>query len=196
MRLSVTQIEPPAYLRERLMTAIAAPAPEAQPRRTIPRGWLALAAVIIALILTNVYWLVRVADLSRSRDALAAQLGSEANSAFVLTGTNNLRWVRLPPSNQNADSSAFLMWNAESKIGLMYARGFPELAVGKTYQLWLTRGDVRVSVGTFRVDAEGDGALLFHSAEPIDEYTWARITAEPASGSDQPSGDIVVVGEL
>lgn len=200
MRAAVPQHEPSPALAERLMTAITAPsvthAPAQASRRVLPLAWLAAAAAVVALILSNVYWLARVNEYDRRHEALTAQIPVSDQGAFVLTTTANLRWVRLPPKEENSIASAFLMWNAESKIGLMYARDFPALSTGNTYQLWLTRGEERKSVGTFRVDENGIGALLFQSVEPIDQFTWARITAEPASGSEQPSSNIVVVGEL
>lgn len=192
MRAGVPQVEPPPLLQQRLMAAIATPKRPTIPRRVFRWQWLAAAAVI-ALVVTNLYWFAQVNDLTRPFD-LHTQ--AEQNGAFVLTSTSNLRWVRLPPSDEKSDASAFLMWNAESKIGLLYARGFPELVAGKSYQLWLTRGEVRASAGTFRVNDEGIGALLFNVTEAIDQYTWARITAEPENGSDQPSDSVVVVGEL
>ncbi len=205
MRADVAQIEPPLALESKLMAAIAEPVsttsplimPAIQPRRrAIPVGWLVAAAAIIVLLLTNGYWLVRVNDLNQQQSELISQLPSNDHPAFILTSTSGLRWVRLPPAEETADTSAFMMWNAESKIGLLYAHGFPKLAVGKTYQLWLTRGETRKGVGTFVVDENGQGALLFSSAEPIDEFTWARITDEPENGSPQPTGPIVVIGKL
>jgi anti-sigma-K factor RskA len=221
MRAGVPQVEPSPQLFQRLMNAITEPAtvpaapsisaapviespkpaPLAQPttpKRSIQMqpAWLAAAAALIALVITNVFWFSRVDDLSRRHDELVALVRGQENNAFVLTSTSDLRWVRLPPSQEDAPSMAFMMWNAESEIGLLYARGFPELTTGKTYQLWLTRGEERKSAGTFRIDADGNGALLFHANEPIDEYTWARITEEPESGSDQPTGTVVVHGEL
>jgi Anti-sigma-K factor rskA len=199
MRAAVPQHEPAPALAERLMTAVAEPAgtPAIAPTRPrVPLAWLAAAAAALALIISNGYWLTRVDDLTRRHDALVAQPPVQDDSAFVLTTTANLRWVRLPPKEENSTASAFLMWNAESKIGLMYARDFPALSTGKTYQLWLTRGEERKSVGTFRVDENGIGALLFESLEPIDKFTWARITAEPENGSEQPGENIVVIGQL
>jgi anti-sigma-K factor RskA len=193
MRADVPQVEPPAYLADQLMAAIAAPVAKPAPRpRRIHWGWAVAAAAVLALVITNIYWLRRVNELQQSESTEEYN----GNGAFVLTSTSSLRWVRLPPSEQTADTSAFMMWNSESEIGLLYAHGFPELTVGKTYQLWLTRGDEKVSAGTFRVDADGKGALLFHVTQPIDQFTWARITAEPESGSDQPTGNPVVVGKL
>jgi hypothetical protein len=180
------------------MAAIADPTPKPmampmpQPRRKISVGWLVAAAAVIVLLLTNGYWLLRVNDLNQQQTIIS----SNDHPAFVLTSTSGLRWVRLPPAEEKADTSAFMMWNAESKIGLLYAHGFPKLTVGKTYQLWLTRGETRIGVGTFVVDENGQGALLFSSEEPIDEFTWARITDEPENGSPQPTGPIVVIGKL
>ena len=211
MRADVAQIEPPLALESKLMAAIAEPAPQSLPvttaqiqprRRSIPVGWMVAAAAIIVLVLTNGYWLARVNDLSQQQQQQSlnnnnnTQLTSSDHPDFVLTSTSGLRWVRLPPAEETADTSAFLMWNAESKIGLLYAHGFPKLAVGKSYQLWLTRGETRKSVGTFTVDEDGKGAFLFSSETPIDEFTWARITDEPESGSPQPTGPIVVIGKL
>lgn len=209
MRADVPQIEPPLSLESKLMAAIAEPAvlPTSKTvpapvhparRRSLPVGWLVAAAAIIVLLLTNGYWLLRVNDLNQQQAELVAQIPTSDydHPAFILTSTSGLRWVRLPPAEEKADTSAFLMWNAESKIGLLYAHGFPKLTVGKTYQLWLTRGETRQGVGTFTVDENGQGALLFSSETPIDEFTWARITDEPESGSPEPTGPIVVIGKL
>ena len=201
MRADVTQVEPSAQLGERLMAAVAPPALVVAPRprrARIPLAWLAAAAAVIALVASNVFWLTRVDALTQGQSDYAANDadGGTQHEAFVLTSTSALRWVRLPPTEQDVKVSAFMMWNAESEIGLLYVQGFPSLQPGQTYQLWLTRGAVRASVGTFTVDDKGKSALLFHSADPIDKYTWARITSEPESGSPQPTGQVVVNGKL
>jgi hypothetical protein len=197
MRANVSQIDPAPQLIEQLMASIStSEKPVTARRRLLHPAWLAAVAAILVLLVTNIYWLMRVEDLVRRQDELVSQFPVSETGAFVLTGTANLRWVRLPGPQENADRSAFLMWNAESKIGLMYARGLPQLPPGRTYQLWLTRGEERASVGTFEVDEEGNGALLFESVKPIDEFTWARITDEPAKGSTEPTGQMIVNGEL
>jgi anti-sigma-K factor RskA len=200
MRGTVPQMDPPADLESRLMAAVSAlptPAQTVKPHRVIHWGWVVAAAAMVALVLTNVYWFARVnAPPPNSSESTSAQIAVQGDSTFVLTSASDLRWVRLPPSQQNTDSSAVLLWNTESKIGLLYVRGFPELSAGKTFQLWLTKGEDRASAGTFRVDEDGNGALLFHITDAIDKYTWARITEEPADGSSQPSDQVVVVGEL
>jgi predicted anti-sigma-YlaC factor YlaD len=176
MRESVDQMEPPSHVGERLMTAVI---PETKPHR-IQWAWVAAAAVLL-LVVTNLYWLLR------ANTTLPVQ--PPDSNAFILTSTSALRWARLPASQETSQGAAFLMWNGESKVGLLYVRGFQNMAAGETYRLWLTRGENKVSAGTFSVDEKGIGTLLFNIAEPIDGFTWAHI-------SDEVTGEIVANGQL
>src|SRR5579864_4634233 len=195
MRAAVPQIRPPYALSERLMAATNAPV--TMPANVVTmRGqrfhaaWLVTAAAIAALILTNLYWLVRGNNAEQpTAEATEYASGQQTpgNVTLVLSDTNVLRWVHLPASQQNTKASAVLMWNAQSGIGLIYGTGLPQLASGTTYQLWLTNGSDWASAGTFTVDLNGKGAMLFHITQPIDQFTWARITTEPITGSPVPT---------
>ncbi len=220
LRAGVPQIEPPPLLGERLMAAVTAtaaapapsppavaapavPAPAAVPTRTPPArrvlirfAWAAAAAAVLALVATNLYWLNRVAELTQSHDMLAALVGRQQD-AFVLTSTDNLHWVRLADPEDENSASAFMMWNNESKTGLLYARSFPELEPDHIYHLWLRKsGEDRVFAGVFSVDAEGNGALLFNSPEPIEDFAWAGVTAESPNDAPADPPAPVVGGRL
>ena len=219
MRSAVPQIEPPAGLEARLMAAIATPAPTQtrvstppQPARvTSPapkplRHWYTqpmwlVAAAVLVLVVSNAIWFLRMEELARRETDLLTQLANktEAEQAFVIANTDGLRWVRLPPSETteaNSQVVAVLMWNTESQIGLLYAQNLPKLTPNTTYQLWLTKGEARLSAGTFSIDETGKAAYLFHIKQSIDDYTWARITVEPAQGSATPSDTVVVNGKI
>ncbi|MEP7294347.1 MAG: anti-sigma factor [Chloroflexota bacterium] len=175
--------------------------PTKSPRRTVRIAWLAGAAAIaavLALIITNVYWLTRVADLTQSHDLLATLLSAQkSNNAFVLTSTDALHWVRLADPDPAQNAAAFMMWNAESKTGLLYARSFPNLQPGYLYHVWLTRPNDKVFMGILQVDVNGDGALLFSSPEPINDFLWAWVTAQsPEQSTGAPVGDPIVKGTL
>lgn len=216
LRAGVPQVEPSPALGARLLAAVAVPAapevppapaaaalPAAQPSppelqtRALRFAWVAAAAAVLALVVTNVYWFTRVNALTDSHQQLAALVNAQnADNAFVLTNTDSLHWARLPDTQQG-DANAFMMWNSESKNGLLYARGFPALEPGYTYHLWLTRPNERVFAGIFTVDENGDGALLFNSPEPIDRFTWARVTSESPDDADPSTlNEPVVNGEL
>ncbi len=185
MRLDVPQIEPPAALGERIMAAAAASV--AKPRVTpLPtnRGWLAAAAAVALLLLTNIYW------LSRVNQPVPDQL------ATFVVNSDDIRWAKLPAEDEGSPTAAFIMWNPGGATGMMYAEHFPELPAGQIYQLWLTRDGIRTPVGAFRVDDEGEGAMLFQAEEPIGSFAWAWITVEPETGSEQPSDIVITGGEL
>lgn len=216
MRGAVPQVAPPPNMGARLMAAIAeqtpAPAPaaaplqppalvpappvvSAKPRRAIRIAWLVAAAAVLVLVGTNIFWLSRVAELTQSTNLLNTLLAAQTTNPFVLTGTEGLHWVRLADAQEaGADTAAFMMWNEASKTGLLYAHAFPELQPGYRYHVWLTRPDERVFMGILQVDEEGNGALLFNSPEPIDDFSWAWVTAETGNGI--PDAPAVVKGEL
>jgi anti-sigma-K factor RskA len=188
-------------MAERLLAAIGSPTRvptkiAARHPQRFPIAWLVAAAAVMALLTTNLYWLTRVNNAEQPTTEATEYSGTQGSPALVLNTTDGLRWVHLPASAQDTKASAVLMWNAQSEIGLVYATGFPQLVDGTTYQLWLTNGPDRVSAGTFTVDQNGKGAMLFHITQPIDQYTWARITTEPLTGSPEPTGAVVVIGQL
>jgi hypothetical protein len=214
MRASVPSIDPPADLEARLMAALgsgglgsAAPAvvarvaiarsstipapadPRPQPARPIRRNraWLAVAAALIVLVLSNLYWAARVSSLT------AAQVPP---GGFAVAETTALRWARLPPAQQGGPGAAFMMWNARSQTGIICVWGLPKLETGQMYRLWVTRGDWTTPAGSISVDEQGRGALIFALDAPIDSYSSAYITAEMDSGSPAPVGPPVLTGKL
>lgn len=204
MRAEVREVEPPADFETRLMAAAFAsmaeplkatptilPAP-VKPRRPVWQG-VAVAALIV-LVASNLFWVARLNDLNRQKDDLSNQLAQINGSpnTLVLNNSMAIRWVRMPAA-EKPDTAAFIMWNENSKTGVLCATNFPKLQAGTTYQLWLTRNETRTSVGTFKVDEQGRAALLFQSNEPIDKFTWAWITAEPGNGSATPNEDAAVI---
>ncbi|HVU10259.1 MAG TPA: anti-sigma factor [Phototrophicaceae bacterium] len=236
MREAVPQIEPPAQLGTNLMAAVAAPSasamtvrpapvlkhvpapapattPQIKPRRLALRiAWAVAAAAVIALVATNLYWLSRVSTLTQSNNVLTALQSFQSfqnGTAFVLTSTDSLHWVRLAAPDQGNQTAtptidtattaaaAFMMWNNQSQTGLLYARNFPALKPGQTYHLWLTQNHQPLFVGVFTVDDKGDGALLFKCPEAINDFDWAWVTAQtPQQSTGKPVGDAVVSGAL
>jgi anti-sigma-K factor RskA len=218
LRAGVPQVEPSPELGTRLMAAVAEPIPfahhspapavtTAEPvektspskarTRTMRIAWVAAAAAVVALVLTNIYWFTRVNALTESQAQLTTMINAQnSGNAFVLTNTDSLHWVRLPDT-QEGDAAAFMMWNSRSKTGLLYARDFPALEPGYTYHLWLTRPNERVFAGIFTVDEDGEGALLFNSPEPIDQFSWAWVTSEsPNDPTPNTTNESIVGGEL
>jgi anti-sigma-K factor RskA len=165
-------------------------------------GWMIAAGLAAALLLvTNLYWLNRFNQTQAQFDQITALLPADLNDlarAFVLPNADDLRWVWLRTGEEDSRTAALMMWDEETATGLLCAWGFPELPPGETYQLWLTPpdSDSLEPVGQFRVNDRGIGSVVFNSSNPIDRFTWARVTTEPETGSQQPSDTTVVHGEI
>ena len=81
-------------------------------------------------------------------------------------------------------------------IALLSARDLPPLSQGMAYQLWLRRGEYRISGGVFKVDESGSGMLIFTTTEPIGTFEAMGITPEPEGGSEGPTAPPVVTGAI
>jgi len=73
--------------------------------------------------------------------------------------------------------------------------GLATLEPGKTYQVWLIEG-APVSAGLLTVDANGQGVLILTAETAISSFKSIGISIEPEGGSEQPTGDIVVLSDL
>lgn len=176
--------EPPEGFAERVMARVA----DQRVSTTAPRGvgagpfaslWGRVAGGALAAcvaLLGFLLWDAR-SDLARQQEAVAALAGTE--EGMVLRGEGAARMV------PTAGGAIF----AAAELAAV-----PE---GKTYQLWLMRGDCgrilspaceRVSFGTFGV-TDGVAVLETSSAAGFER---AAVTVEPEGGSSQPTGPIVV----
>ena len=69
------------------------------------------------------------------------------------------------------------------------------LADDMTYQFWLIDENGPISAGIFTVDDNGQ-AVYELNVDDIGAVAAVGVSIEPAGGSDQPTGDIVLLGEL
>jgi anti-sigma-K factor RskA len=197
MRADVKQVEPPSGLEERLMARLTT-AERGQPR-IIHRSrslWVSVAAavaVIALLVGTNAYWLMRVNELAREREALATQL-QERNVANTMNWLTRAQWRKLE-GTQDSNVLAVIIW--EDDDCFLYTLNMPSLPEDQVYQLWLVEPDNHhVSAGTFRVDERGRGMLSCHAQGNGWNYARVGITNEPQGGSTDPTGNPVALGDV
>jgi hypothetical protein len=158
------------------------------------RLWqLGAAAAAILLLVTNGLWLREVTTL-REREIQITQLLTRQDEVLAALGSSQAQRVELA----SADSSVYasVLWSPETDVALLRTASFPELASDRVYQLWLIRGDERLSGGLFSVDEQGVGTLIFEPGQPLDQFDAVGITAEPAGGSPAPTSNPVVAAEV
>lgn len=177
LALAVDPVEPPAGFTDRVLAAAVG---DRRAERSAPaaRRWgrlgiLAGAAVITALLAIGGTVLESRQDTQRRREVLAL-LGS--GEGISLTGNDDVIG--------RVSGSEFAL------------AGVDEAPEGKTYQLWLMRGEGcpsadpsecdLVSAGTF--DTE-DGVALVELDQPATEWEDAAVTIEDEGGASSPTTD-------
>lgn len=214
---------PPACLANKLFAATAATAEpakpvvaaavQAQPGDADPSLWdrfraalagsglrplpVLAAIALIAVLAVNVYLVNQIGLLRGSFDDLEGRLGKQTAVLTQVGEGTNVR-IALPPGPAGAATAAYgaLVCNPEEPVGFLLAENMPSLAPGEAYQVWLGQGDTLVSAGIFEADAAGYGRIVFSASLPMGQYDSLRVTAEPASGSAQPTSLPTIGGSL
>ncbi len=183
LALGVPQVTPSARLRDNLMAAVGEQSPALAPPSRKPFPWrtAVLVAVAALLVVSNIWWLVRLGALQRELGALVAE-----QNADTAVG-----WVAFTPLTDEVEPSIVMIWDARTGTATLYTEGLPSLGADQSYQLWLLRGEARTSAGVFQQDADGRGVLIFDVPEPLNTFSALGITAEPLGGSPAPTSDPV-----
>ena len=207
---SVSPVEPSPRTKNALMARVAADerahtSMHSQPSRRVS-GFesflrtfsLAAAAIaIIWVIVLNIQVARLRNEIASLNTALAAQSDS-LNQIIQKLPQNNPSGaitVSLKGTNVEPQAQGQLIADPASQSAVLVVTGLPPLEPGKTYQVWLI-ADAPISAGLLTVDANGQGVLIVTSTESIGSFKSLGISVEPAGGSPQPTGDIVVLSDL
>lgn len=178
---------PPADLKARLMAEIATTRQIApivpdrvvdlaeRKRRNQPRQRiLAMAAAAIVAVVGFVGGL-QFAGSNDDPDAILAAADAET--------------LRL----EGEAGTARVVWSPSEDRAVLIASNLGHPGVGQGYELWLIDADGPNPTGLFTPDEEGNARVVFD----LDGRTPAAwgITIEPDTGSDQPTGEILLVAE-
>lgn len=161
---------------------------------------LAFGAAVLALIwilLLNFQILGLRDEVTALKEALAAQ--SDSLNQIIQTlpqGTpSDTITVSLKGTDVEPQAQGQLIADPGSQSAVLVVTGLPPLEAGQTYQVWLI-GGAPVSAGLLTVDANGQDVLIITTEEPVGSFQSLGISVEPAGGSPQPTGDIVVLSDL
>jgi anti-sigma-K factor RskA len=162
-------------------------------------AWPALAvASLLAVIILGAWVASLNAQLARLQQETArlqqelltqqevlAQLSAPEVSASAIAGT-----AAQPQAHGQ------MLADPSQQQAVLVVSDLAPLPPDRTYQFWLIRQNVPVSAGLFTVDAQGHAILAVQSAEAIGSFDAIGVSIEPAGGSQQPTGDIVMLGSL
>lgn len=170
-----TPQERPARPRQSTVSAPSFAA--AAPRNRFVMGLLAAAAAVVVVVGAIGFVSVRSAD-QRAEEAESALSIYEAPDRSTATFEGELGSIQVTTSES---------------VGATVVTGtdVPELAEGRTYELWFVDENGPSPAGTFTAD----GGTIDHRIDGVATATVA-ITDEPAGGSPQPTGPILASASI
>lgn len=90
---------------------------------------------------------------------------------------------------------AVVVFDAEKQRGLVKLN-IPKAAPNKDYQLWVIPASGKpVSGGVVPVGDDGLARVSFKPTQPVKDIGAFAISVEPTGGSEQPAGEIIMVGK-
>ncbi|GGF94363.1 hypothetical protein GCM10010912_44160 [Paenibacillus albidus] len=103
--------------------------------------------------------------------------------------------VQLGPAAEDiiARGLATIVIDAKGTHLLVQAEKLPKLSGSEAFQVWLIKGDVKKSAGTF-LASEGTGAM-YYTFDP-QGYDTVAITQEPDSRGEQPRGRLILAAPI
>ena len=193
--------------------AASPPAPRAQVAPVLVRRsrWpTTLAAALAFVCLGLAGWLFVQLDEQRSQtarlraqirlldqreaelEAIEEQLSAMRQNVGLMTSPGVLACALRPAEGEIHPARGMLFVAADHQHWYLSLKGLPPASAGQTYQLWWDADAGMVSGGTFEV-APGGVAELASATMPRGTRA-VVVTVEPAGGSPQPSGPLMLAG--
>jgi anti-sigma-K factor RskA len=170
----------------------------------------ALSLAIAALAISAVFFLnARVSRLQGEVTVLREALQAQAESVQQLNAALKEVNARLPEATPpglitfnisgtdiQPEAHAQLLTDPDSHSAVLVVSGLKPLPKGQIYQVWLIEGGQPKSAGLLNVNDHGQGVSVLAPEEAIAAFDALGVSLEPESGSPQPTGDIVLLGEF
>ncbi|WP_197378553.1 anti-sigma factor [Mycolicibacterium mengxianglii] len=173
---SATTLEPPAALRDRVLSGLSGDDTDSTVR-SLPqrRDWrrTVLAAAAAAVI-----------GLGALGVGLALRPSAQPSTAEQIFAAPDVRTVsgELPTGGQ-----ATLVFSRDRGAAYLVMNNVPPPTAGTVYQMWLLHDGQATSAGT--MDAEAVSPSTTAVVPDIGDSTELAFTVEPGSGSQQPTGE-------
>ena len=204
--LSVTQVDPPESLKERLLAEIrkegstpARPVQTGQRPRQRRRRWLVpllAAAAILGLMLFGgvTAWNISLLHQVNSLEQQAASLQQQSRS-LEATVTSLRQQLAVAYGLQGNGATGKLIYFPQQNITVLVMERLPQLKGTQVYQGWLIRDNQPLSIGLLSVQ-NGIASVTFPGN--IAGYQTAAVSREPGPhpSKNKPAGPIVATGEL
>ena len=197
--LAPQQQEPSPELRSRIMDTVEAEAPHPRvPPRAHRRSWLAglweavgirdlalagAAVLVVGLFSWSMLLQGEVQDLQGRVQGLQAQVQNQSQGPQM---------IALGGAGAEQGARAELV-TLEGDRAVLVVEDMPPAPEGKTYQIWVIKGDTPQPSGIFEPKGDSIAAVV---EKPVEGADAVAVTVEPEGGSKKPTTDPMLVGEI
>jgi anti-sigma-K factor RskA len=197
LALSVREQEPSPELRRRIMDTVEAeavrPAEVVRPRAS-RRSWLAglweavgvrdLALAVAAVLVIGLFsWSMLLQGELRDLQGRVQSLQSQPQGPQMIS-------LGGAGTEQGARAEVVTL---EGDRAVLVAENMPPVPEGKTYQIWVIKGDTPQPSGLFEPRGDSVAAVVENPVEGADAVA---VTIEPEGGSKEPTTDPMLVGKV
>lgn len=137
----------------------------------------------------------QIAELRQETDALRRELREQRVAIAFVTAPGS-QATAIAGTEQQPAASGQLIHDPRASASVLVVSGLQPLPAGQAYQFWLIKGDTPIGAGLFEVDAQGRAILEVASTANPAVFDAIGVSIEPAGGSPQPTGDIVMLGRI
>ncbi len=173
-----------------------------------PGTWVAMAAVLIAMVTGFMLWQTtnelytltaayRVAVAEKGPavllDSMKTVLDEKDRMIASLTGPEVA--VVSMTSNLPTAPSGMMFWDRAANAWTFVGHNLERPKAGRTYQLWLVTANQKISAGTFTPQNNGNAMVRATYAMPRGALSAVAVTEEPQEGSMQPTTTPFLAGQ-
>lgn len=157
----------------------------------------ATVAILWAVVL-NIQLSYLRRQVSMLSEALVAQSNAleQINQQLSQPPASETVTISLKGTDVRPQAQGQLIADPSKNSAVLVIDGLGQLEPGKTYQVWLIDASGPKSAGFLSVDSKGQAVLIVTSNETIGSFQSLGISVEPEGGSQQPTGEIVVLSDL
>jgi anti-sigma-K factor RskA len=179
---------PSPGLKDRLLQRVQVARPQPRvPVQAVRRPWLERLLPV---------WGLASVGLIIALAAFSLSLWQRLNQLEFITAPGGMRAIPLSTTDAASNATGFVLVGADGRNGAVVVDGLPPLSEGQQYQLWLIRDGERTSGAVFSTDEKSYGGTRIKVAGSLLEYSAVDVTIEPAGGSPEPTGSLVLGGPL
>ena len=176
---TVAAVEPPPELRSKVLRSLPDEARAAAAPKRLRWAWSIAAAAVVVVVVFAAMLAITSQRLSVATQIADVYAASDAQVVVI---------------DSSQVGPARFTYSSAQQRGVFVGFSIPQPSSDNVYQLWIRTPDEAVPAGTFTPEADGSASILVEVG--VQGGLGLGLTEEPAGGSEQPTGEVLLSADL